>query len=89
MFGYPRRAWLLLPGAIALAAGRCGDAPGELAGITPTVVLRDSLGRADTVGYNLLLPRLLDEVQRLERQRKVHEASIRAIEQRLNTEERR
>lgn len=55
----------------------------EVDRIAPELVVRDSLGQPYTVRYHLLVPMLLNEVQRLERERKVQQAAVRAMERRL------
>lgn len=55
----------------------------EVDRIAPEPVVRDSLGQPYTVRYHLLVPMLLNEVQRLERERKNQQSAIAALERRV------
>jgi hypothetical protein len=59
----------------------------EVAEVFPELVVYDTRGRPETVKYHLLVPLLLNEVQRLDKaaelQRERHEAELAALRQRL------
>jgi hypothetical protein len=55
----------------------------EVERVAPDIVVRDSTGRVFTVRYELLIPMLLNEVQRLERERGAQAAVVREFERRL------
>jgi hypothetical protein len=55
----------------------------EVEQVAPELVVREAQGRVFTVRYHLLVPMLLNEVQRLERERATQAAVMRDLEQRL------
>jgi hypothetical protein len=55
----------------------------EVERVAPDLVVRDSTGQVFTVRYELLVPMLLNELQRLERERGAQTAAMADLERRL------